>query len=307
MPRAEKESTKDMNMQPREDLMTTAEVAEYLRLGERKVYELVRERVIPCVRVTGKLLFPRPAIDLWLMNHLESDERVVRDAPAVVAGSHDPLLEWAVRESGSDLALLLNGSVDGVRRLLANEAQVIGFHLIHEDGSWNNPAHCGLGGLRDLVTIEWARRSQGLIVAAGNPLDVRDVRALANPGIRVLRRQQDAGADVLLRTLLKQAGMTLDDVHALEQCALTHDDLALEVLRGGADCGLGVEAAARRHGLDFVPVCQERFDLGMRRRAYFQPQLQILLRFATTERFRSRAESLGGYDLTGHGQVRYNA
>lgn len=307
MPSNEKKSTEDMNMQPREELMTTAEVAEYLRLGERKVYELVREQVIPCVRVTGKLLFPRQAIDLWLMNHLESDARVVRDAPAVVAGSHDPLLEWAVRESGSDLALLLNGSVDGVRRLLANEAQLIGFHLIHEDGSWNNPAHCGLGGLRDLVTVEWARRTQGLIVASGNPLEIRDVAALARSGLCVLRRQQDAGADVLLRALLTQAGMTLDDVHALEHCALTHDDLALEVLRGGADCGLGVEAVARRHGLDFVPVCQERFDLGMRRRAYFQPQLQTLLRFAQTERFHSRAESLGGYDLTGHGQVRYNA
>lgn len=296
-----------MNMQPREELMTTAEVAEYLRLGERKVYELVRERVIPCVRVTGKLLFPRQTIDLWLMNHLESDETVIRDAPAIVAGSHDPLLEWAVRESGSDLALLLNGSVDGIRRLLANEAQVIGFHLIHEDGSWNNPTHCGLGGMRDLVTIEWARRTQGLMVAPGNPLQILDVRVLANPEIRVLRRQQDAGADVLLRALLTQEGMTLDDVCALEHCALTHDDLALEILRGGADCGLGIEAAARRHGLDFVPVCEERFDLGMRRRAYFHPQVQTVLRFARTERFRTRAESLGGYDLAGNGQVRYNA
>jgi putative molybdopterin biosynthesis protein len=296
-----------MNMQPREDLMTTAEVAEYLRLGERKVYELVRERVIPCVRVTGKLLFPRQAIDLWLMNHLESDERIVRDTPAVLAGSHDPLLEWAVRESGSDLALLLNGSGDGVRRLLANQAQVIGFHLIHEDGTWNNPARCGLGGLRDLVTIEWAQRTQGLIVAPGNPLGIREIRALANPGVRVLRRQEGAGADVLLRELLRQASLTLGDVHTLEHCALTHDDLALEVLRGGADCGVGVEAAARRHGLDFVPVCRERFDLGMRRRAYFQPHLQALLGFAKTERFRNRAESLGGYDLAGHGQVRYNA
>ena len=296
-----------MNMQPREDLMTTAEVADYLRLGERKVYELVRERVIPCVRVTGKLLFPRQAIDLWLMNHLESDERIVRDTPAVLAGSHDPLLEWAVRESGSDLALLLNGSGDGVRRLLANQAQVIGFHLIHEDGTWNNPARCGLGGLRDLVTIEWAQRTQGLIVAPGNPLEIRDVRALANPRVRVLRRQEGAGADVLLRELLRQVGLTLGHVHTLEHCALTHDDLALEVLRGGADCGLGVEAAARRHGLDFVPICLERFDLGMRRRAYFQPQLQALLGVAKTERFRSRAESLGGYDLAGHGQVRYNA
>jgi excisionase family DNA binding protein len=296
-----------MNMQPREELMTTAEVAEYLRLGERKIYELVRERMIPCVRITGKLLFPRQAIDLWLMNHLESDEQIVRETPAVLAGSHDPLLEWAVRESGSELALLLNGSGDGVRRLLANQAQVIGFHLVHEDGTWNNPAHCGLGGLRDLVTIEWARRSQGLIVAPGNPLGIDDIKNLARPGIRVLRRQEDAGADVLLRELLRQAGLALSDLHAVGHCARTHDDLALEVLRGGADCGLGVEAAAQRHGLDFIPLCEERFDLGMRRRAYFEPQLQTLFQFAETARFRSRAEALGGYNLSGHGQVHYNA
>ncbi len=296
-----------MNMQPREGLMTTAEVAEYLRLGERKIYDLVRDRVIPCVRVTGKLLFPRQAIDLWLMNHLETDARIARDPPAVLAGSHDSLLEWAVRESGSELALLLKGSADGARRLLANEAEVIGFHLIHEDGTWNNPAHCGLGGLRDLVTIEWARRCQGLVVAPGNPLGIDDIRALARPGVRIVRRQEDAGADVLFRQLLRQAGLGLAELEVLKNGALTHDDLALEVLRGRADCGLGVEAAARRHGLDFIPLCNERFDLGLRRRAYFEPKVQTLLQFAQSDRFRSQAQILGGYDLSGHGQIRHNA
>ena len=296
-----------MNMQACQEMMTTAEVAEYLRLGERKIYDLVREGVIPCVRVTGKLLFPRRAIDLWLMNHLESDEPLGTDTPAVLAGSHDPLLEWAVRESGSGLALLLNGSGDGIQRLIANEAQATGFHLIHEDRSWNDPARCGLGGLRDLVTIEWARRNQGLIVASANPLGIVDIRSLARPDVRVVRRSEGTGADVLLRDLLRRENLDVSDLQVLDHCALTHDDVALEVRGGNADCGLGVEAAARRHGLDFIPLCQERFDLGMRRRAFFQPGLQALFRFARTERFHRQAVALGGYDLSGHGEVRYNA
>lgn len=296
-----------MNMQSRPEMMTTAEVAEYLRLGERKIYDLVRDGVIPCVRITGKLLFPRKAIDLWLMNHLESGQPLGADTPPVLAGSHDPLLEWAARESGSGLALLLNGSGDGVDRLIGDEAQAIGFHLVHEDGSWNDPAHCGLGGLRDLVTIEWARRSQGLIVAPGNPLEIGDIHALARPDVRVIRRSEGAGADVLLRHLLRTAGLDVSDLRVLEHRALTHDDTALEVSSGSADCGLGIETAARRYGLGFVPLCEERFDLGMRRRAYFQPGLQALFRFARTERFRQKAAALGGYDLSGHGVVRYNA
>ncbi len=296
-----------MNMQPRPEMMTTAEVAEYLRLGERKIYDLVRDGVIPCVRITGKLLFPRKAIDLWLMNHLESGQPLGADTPPVLAGSHDPLLEWAARESGSGLALLLNGSGDGVDRLIADEAQAIGFHLVHEDGSWNDPAHCGLGGLRDLVTIEWARRSQGLIVAPGNPLGIAGIHALARPDVRVIRRSEGAGADVLLRHLLRPAGLNVSDLQVLEHRALTHDDMALEVSGGSAHCGLGIETAARRHGLGFVPLCEERFDLAMRRRAYFQHSLQALFRFARTERFQQKAAALGGYDLSGHGVVRYNA
>ena len=99
------------------DYLTTAEVADYLRLKERKVYDLVRQGHIPCSRATGKLLFPRQHIDMWVLSHLEGDQAQRQPPPPVLAGSQDPLLEWAVRESGSDLASLCQGSGDGVRRL----------------------------------------------------------------------------------------------------------------------------------------------------------------------------------------------
>src|SRR5579863_3128419 len=112
------------------ELMTTAEVADYLRLKERKIYELVRLRRIPCSRATGKLLFPKQMIDLWVARHVEFNGPDQHEPPPIAAGSHDLLLEWALRESGCDLALLSGGSQDGLRRLAKGEAMVAGLHII---------------------------------------------------------------------------------------------------------------------------------------------------------------------------------
>ena len=105
---------------PAQDLLTTKEVADYLRIKERRVYELVRQGAIPCTRVTGKWLFPRVQIDLWLAENAAGEQTVA--PPPVIAGSHDPLLDWAVKESGCGLALLPGGSLDGIDRF----AQEIG-------------------------------------------------------------------------------------------------------------------------------------------------------------------------------------
>ncbi|MCC5858330.1 MAG: helix-turn-helix transcriptional regulator [Ectothiorhodospiraceae bacterium] len=288
--------------------MTTAEVAAYLRLRERKVYELVRQRLIPCTKVTGKLLFPKQAIDLWLMNHLEGDQRASRPVPPVLAGSQDPLLDWALRESGSELAQLCHGSGDGVQRLLAGDAMLAGIHVRHaEDASYNDPDRLGLGGMRDLVIIHWARRQQGLLLPAGNPRGINRLEDLASRRLRVASRQPEAGASTLFRQLLADAGLEPGALQLLPHPALSEDDLALEVRSGRADAGLGVRASAVRHGLHFIPLQTEWFDLAMRRRSYFDPRVQRLFGFARSERFRQRAEAMEGYDVSDLGAIRYNA
>src|ERR1700704_3079164 len=82
------------------DLLTTDEAAVYLRLSERKLYELVANGAVPCTKVTGKWLFPRAALDRWLVAGLVLPALAQAPAPPIVGGSHDPLLEWALRESG---------------------------------------------------------------------------------------------------------------------------------------------------------------------------------------------------------------
>lgn len=290
------------------EYLTTAEVANYLRLKERKIYDLVRQGSIPCVRVTGKLLFPRQAIDLWLMNHLEGDEIGSAPAPLVLAGSQDPLLDWAVRESGSGLALLCRGSMDGAARLVDGRAMMAGMHVLDPaSGSYNQPQLLGLGGMRDLVVIHWAVRSQGLLLAAGNPQGIRELADIARPGLRIAFRQSEAGSDTLFRWLLKQHGMEHDQLRLASHPCLTEDDLALAIREGEADVGLAIEAAARRHGLHFIPQHQEEFGLALRRRNYFERPIQRLLEFARGARFSERARSMGGYDVARLGTVAYNA
>lgn len=288
--------------------LTTAEAAEYLRLKERKVYDLVSQGVIPCVRVTGKLLFPRQRIDLWLMNHLEGDEAVSSPIPPVLAGSQDPLLEWAVKESSAELALLCQGSGDGVQRLIDGRAMLAGMHIWHaESERYNDPATIGLSGMRDLVLIRWAKRQQGLLLASENPHRLARIEDIARPGIRVAHRQPDAGVSHLLQSLLARHRIDARRLTWAANPSLSEDDLALAIRQGEADIGVGIEAAARRQGLVFIPLQQEHFDLAMRRRHYFEPALQRLLGFAHSDRFAQRAEALGGYDISELGQVVYNA
>ncbi|MGM0543723.1 MAG: substrate-binding domain-containing protein [Pseudomonadota bacterium] len=288
--------------------LTTSEVAAYLRLKERKVYDLVRQGQIPCSRVTGKLLFPRQQVDLWVLNHLEGDQAQRHPPPAVVAGSQDPLLEWAIRESQSDLASLFHGSGDGVRRLLESRAMVAGVHLLDpSSGRYNQPMQLGLGGVRDLVVLRWATRRQGLLIAADNPLGITGIADLARPEVRVAHRQPGAGAAQLLSYLLAQTGIAEASVRWVTHPSLNEDDLALSVLQGEADVGLGVEAAARRQQLAFIPLFDEQFDVMMHRRSYFEPAVQSLLAFTRKPRFAERAEALGGYGISQLGNVVYNA
>lgn len=288
--------------------LTTTEVADYLRLGERKVYDLVRQGALPCVKVTGKLLFPRQAIDLWLMNHLEGDQQTSQPVPQVLAGSHDPLLDWSVRESRADMATLCQGSGDGARRLVRGEAMLAGLHLIDPgSGQYNQPQQLGLGGLRDLVILHWARRRQGLLLRPESAEQIRSLSDLPRTQVLVAQRQSAAGANALFNWLLERERIDPGSLRLSANVALSEEDLALAVREGEVDTGLAIEAVARRHGLVFIPLHEECFDLVMRRRSYFEPAVQRLMAFARTGRFKERAAGMGGYDVSATGQVMYNA
>src|SRR5688572_254831 len=159
-----------MDVQVRE-LLTTEEAADYLRMSERKLYELVANSAVPCSKATGRWLFPKAALDQWVTAAMAAARPAA--APPIVGGSHDPLLEWALRESGSGLASLPEGSEAGLRRLARNEVAAAAIHL-HRIGAGDDTANAETvahtPGLHDAVVICFARREQGLLVLPGNPL-----------------------------------------------------------------------------------------------------------------------------------------
>ena len=291
------------------DMMNTKEVATYLRIKERKVYDLVRTRSIPSTRVAGKWLFPKALVDLWILRNTRCDPAIEgQNRPnAVIVGSHDPLLDWAARESGCDMALLSGGSLDGLRRFAAGEATVCGLHVFDaESQSYNVAAVRNTISDMDVVLIEWAWREQGLIVAKGNPMRLNTVKDLRERGARFAGRQEAAGSRVLLEYLLSKNGMSAGDIKIASPPALNETDVAIAVSEGKADAGLAIRAVAEQFRLDFVPLHRERYDLAVRRREYFEPGFQHLLAFAQSERFADKAQSLGGYDVSSLGRVVYN-
>ncbi len=291
------------------EFMSTREVADYLRIKQRKVYALLLAKRIPCSRVTGKWLFPKHLIDLWVAENTDYAGLGFETRPPVpvVAGSHDPLLDWAVRESGCGLALRASGSLDGLKQLAAGEAMMAGLHVRDgKSGEYNVPVLREAAGLRDVVLIHWARRRQGLVLAPGNPLKIRRIADIVRKRARFMLRQPSAGSHLLLLHFLAAARLKPADANFVHPPVLSETDVGLAIVEGRADAGLAVEAVARQFRLAFVPLADERFDLALRRRSYFEAPAQSLFAFAGTAAMKRRAAALGGYDVGETGRVTWN-
>jgi excisionase family DNA binding protein len=287
--------------------LNTEEAAAYLGIRERKLYELVSQQAVPCSKVTGKWLFPRAALDRWIEQGMSLPAgQAPASAPPIIGGSHDPLLEWAARRSDSGLALLSEGSAAGLTRLARGEVVMAAIHLHgDDDDAANLVAVSADQALHDGVVIAFARREQGLVTAAGNPLGLTTLVDAAQRKLRFGLRQTGAGAQLLLAALLSRNGLASSDLLPAGDYA-TGQDLAFAIRAGEIDCGIASRAVAAGSGLGFVPLSWERFDLALRRRSYFEPGPQRLLALMREPEFHRHAEILGGYDTSLAGQVRLN-
>lgn len=286
------------------DYLTTREVAELLRIGERKVYDLATSGRIPCTKATGKLLFSRVAIQGWLDGHSVTPEGAARTVrPNVFLGSHDPLLDWAIRESECGIATYFDGSSDGLDRFAQDEGIAAGIHLFDTaSGTWNaRQVEARFSG-RPVVLAEWAKRERGLVLPARERTD----RAVADlKGLRFTPRQSQSGSQPLFLHLLAQSGMTERDLEMMP-AVRTETDAALSVLEGKADACFGLQSVAAQYGLAFSPLVEERFDLLVDRRDWFQPPFQAFLAFCRSDAFARRVAETKGYDFSGFATVHFN-
>lgn len=287
------------------EFLTVPELAALLRIKERKVYDLAASGAVPCSRATGKLLFPQSEIRAWIARESSggtAQAPAPRPRPPIVLGSHDPLLDWAIRASGCGLATSLDGSADGLARFAEGAGMAAGLHL-YDAGSagWNVPVIAAQMAGEPAVLVRWARRARGLITkTAPPPTRLADIRTL-----RLAARQAGSGTALLFDHLARAEGLDPTTLN-ITATAYSETEAVQAVQRGDADVTLGLEAVARDFGLPFAPLIDESFDVLVDRRAWFEPGWQALMAFCRTEAFAARAATLGGYDLADFGAVLWN-
>lgn len=281
------------------EFLTVPELADLLRIKERKVYDLVSTGDVPCTRATGKLLFSKAEIRSWIDNK-RSGNRAVR--PAVFLGSHDPLLEWALRQSRCAFATFLDGSSDGVTRFLAGEGVATGLHIPNEKSEgWNVGYVSKICRDANAVLVSWAKRQRGLIVQTAS--EIADIEDVAHASVAI--RQPGSGASISWDRLMVSSSLDLSAIQTLGPYH-SEQDAVLAVLEGDADVTFGLRAVAARFDLRFIPMIEESFDILVDRTAYFEPGFQSFLRFCRSNAFLDRAKATPGYDVSQLGEVRWN-
>lgn len=235
--------------------------------------------------------------------------RAVIDRALLVSGSHDLLLDvLSSRLAAHDPLLTLSagrvGSAGGLLSLRDGLCHMAGTHLLDEEtGDYNvSWARRLLGGRpARLMTLAWRR--QGLMVPLGNPRGIESLADLARPGVAFINRQRGSGTRVLLDYLLRTGGIDPASMEGYGREEGSHLGVASAVASGAADAGLGILAAAKALGLDFIPVTEERYDLAFLPEFAADPRFELLRRIIGSDsEFRTAAETLGGYDLRDSGK-----
>jgi putative molybdopterin biosynthesis protein len=232
---------------------------------------------------------------------LRGPDEIARTIVAI--GSHDLVLDLASSALRADdplvtLASSNVGSLGGLVALRDGLCHIAGSHLLDpESGEYTLPYVDRVLGAAspDVAVVRLVERSQGLMVAAGNPLGIGGLGDVCRPGVRYVNRQRGAGTRVLLDVMLGQLGIAPSQIEGYAREEPTHLAVAAAIASGRADAGMGIMAAARAFGLDFVLLTTEPYDLVVAPGAVESPQLAPLWALLASDRFKASVEELGGY------------
>jgi putative molybdopterin biosynthesis protein len=223
--------------------------------------------------------------------------------PTVVfSGSHDLAVQAMARRLAKRMRIvsLYVGSLDGLLNLRQGLCQLAGAHLRDESGEYNSSYVRRFFPDRRVELVTLAHRTQGFMVSAGNPKSIRAIDDLARPGVRFVNRNSGSGTRLWLEQELGRAGLERPSIRGYRREVATHTEAAVLIAAGRADVALGLQAAAYGHGLDFVPLFEERYDVA------FGPQdeksLDPVLNYIQTADFRTSLASLTGYGTAHSGE-----
>ncbi len=311
---------KRIPVHPSQDLPSKLGQEEFLRMnigrvGDRMVAtplsraagsitSLTRAEGIVRIPALSEGISQDEVVEAELLVDEEEIERTV-----VIVGSHDitlDILADEVRRRGEEVRVVSGnvGSLGGIMALRKGTAHMAGSHLLDaETGEYNlSYVKRYLKGI-EVSIFHLVLREQGLILPKGNPKGIRGIRDLGRDDVVFVNRQAGSGTRVLLDYQLRLAGMEPDVIKGYRHEEFTHMAVAVDVLSGVADCGMGIFAAAKALDLDFVPIIKEQYDLITPSRMLSVPGVQLILKTVESDPFRQRVRALGGYDPSKSGQL----
>lgn len=220
-----------------------------------------------------------------------------------VVASHDlallQLRDLALEQNFS-FDIQIRGSSESLAAFARDECDLAGFHVTPgrpdlDLSHWLDPR-------RDAI-MRFANRTQGLMVKLGNPKRIRALTDLTRDSVRFVNRQEGSGTRVLLDGLLRTAGLRPQQIRGYAMEEYTHSAVAATVASGMADVGFGIEAAATRHGLGFIPIASEEYLLVCRQARLNVEPISAFRKLMASTAFRTATSGLAGYDLRGAGKL----
>lgn len=298
-------------------MMNTKEVAEYLDIHEKQVYSLIKEKKIPCTRVTGKWMFPKNLIDEWIE---QSAVQSVDRHPArkkserilLAAGSNDPVLDVLLGSVNfsNDFHLFSTstGSTEGLRLLAEKSVDIAWCHLFDPGtGEYNIPYLSRYFGNMEIAVIHLFYRELGFISSKSIPEPVADFGDLPRQGIRFINRQAGSGTRILLDYYLEKNGIDRSSIAGYDNEVYTHFETGLAITSGEADAGIATVAIANIFGLPFSRITSESFDMVLAKDVFFSRGVQAFIEMLNSEKFREKISSLGKYDFNQSGKIIYSS
>ena len=242
------------------EILSAKELSRYLKINEKKIYQLVRASTLPHTKIGGKITFAKELIDGWIAESTEREKHLY------IAGSDDPLLRRIIdtynKEEANTIFYAPVGSINGLKLLKSGAANLACVHIVDVEKKEYNVGYVEryLSHQRYMV-VHLYLREQGIYLARDNPKKVRSLEDIAAKHVRFVNRNEGTGTRLLLDFLLHEKGIERDQVDGYTTEVESHLQAGLTVLRGDADAAFGIRYVAHMLNLQFIPLFKERFEL----------------------------------------------
>lgn len=233
---------------------------------------------------------------------------ILADTPrgrmSLTIGSMDAgirLLAEQVRRKTEDIHLqpVPLSSLDGLIALRQGLCQMSACHLIDpQTESYNLPFVQRLFPGQSMTLVRVYQREEGLMVRAGNPLNIRSLEDLVLPGLVFINREPGSGVRQWLDLNLKRLGIPPEAISGCRSVARSHAEVARSIREGAADTGIGIAAYARQSGLDFIPLFEEPYEIAMPSELPAETRYAPFFDYLTSGDCRSQLRALDGYHVS---------